>query len=240
MEVKNIYGCLELEENPARLKRTGSDGKIHYSSSPLIQLDLAIDTLSYWLFMHDIPLPVKGAVILASKNVDVRFPEGTPIHLVTEIPFLLKKELNGDASVTDQTLRWAAEAMRRQEERFHPYPLAPYFHVATEKLSDAPLCNQCAGRMLCGAANRKGICLSCGNRQWIPFVEKLVDYFLIRSSTLTIEQAQGYLGVSKSKAQGLLRFPLFTKHGKSVATWYQLNYSAVILDDEGKLIIPAF
>ncbi|MET3575179.1 nuclease-related domain-containing protein [Bhargavaea ullalensis] len=164
MEVKNIYGVLELEENPARLKRTGSDGKIHYFGSPLIQLNLAIDTLSYWLFMHDIPLPVKGAVFLASKNVDVRFPPRAPIHLATEIPSILKEELTGDDTVTSPTLRWAADVMRKQEDRFHPYPLARYFHVAAGHLFDDPLCNQCTGRIRCGEANRMGICLVCGTR----------------------------------------------------------------------------
>ncbi|WP_052455837.1 nuclease-related domain-containing protein [Bhargavaea cecembensis] len=238
LEVKNIYGVLELEENPARLKRTGSDGKIHYFGSPLIQLNLAIDTLSYWLFMHDISLPVKGAVILASKNLDVRFPTDVPVHLVTEIPSLLNKELTGNAAVTEQALRWTADVMKKQEERFFPYPLAPYFNVAAKSLSEDPLCNQCTGRILCDDTNRLGTCLSCGTRQWIPFIKKLVDYFLIRGSTLNIEQAQVYLGVSATKAKKLLRSPLFIKRGKSVAIYYQLNYSAVIFNEEGELIIP--
>ncbi|WP_179860951.1 hypothetical protein, partial [Bhargavaea cecembensis] len=75
-------------------------------------------------------------------------------------------------------------------------------------------------------------------RQWIPFIKKLVDYFLIRGSTLNIEQAQVYLGVSATKAKKLLRSPLFIKRGKSVAIYYQLNYSAVIFNEEGELIIP--
>ncbi|MET3575178.1 hypothetical protein [Bhargavaea ullalensis] len=55
---------------------------------------------------------------------------------------------------------------------------------------------------------------------------------------MTIEQAMDYLGVSATKAKTLLRSPLFIKRGKSVATYYVLNYAAVILDDEGSLVIP--
>lgn len=239
LEIKNIYGKLELMNQPARLKRTTGDGKVRIFDSPIIQLEHAIDALTYWLFMHDIQMPVKGAVFLASRNVEPLFPGGLPIHLVTELPSVLRKELSMPSTISAQTVEWIASALRRQEDTFHPYPVAEYFDIIHANIYTNSLCSDCFGLLLT-ETNRTGTCLKCGKRQWIPFIENLVDYFLIFGQSINNVECQEYLEVSRSKSTDLLSHPYFISFGRSNAVRYKLNFSMLRFNVDGKLLLPPF
>lgn len=237
LEIKNIYGTLELEEYPARLRRTTGNGKVHYFESPIVQLNHATDALNYWLAIQDIEIPVKGAVLLASRNVDAHFPVGSPVHLVTEIPSLIRRESAAPAVVDDAAIQWIAAVLRKQEEPFHPFPLEAHFNMSRGSIYTGHLCDNCSGKLI-SKTNRLGVCLSCGNRQWLPFLHTLVDLFLCSQRLINNSTCQELLGVGRSMAAKLLANEMFERHGNSKAALYGLNYSKLRISQEGELILP--
>ncbi|EMR07367.1 Nuclease-related domain protein [Bhargavaea cecembensis DSE10] len=238
IEVKNISGTLELEQQPALLKRTAQDGKVSYFQSPFIQLNLAVDTLTYWLLAQNIKIPVIGAVLLASKFAKPQFETGLPVHFIREIPDLLRKEMNNRPSMVDDAIvEWIASALRSQDEPYDQFPLGHHFNCSTEALYLEPLCTHCLGRLET-RTNRMGTCVKCEKRQWIPYLETLVDYFLIFRKTATLTECSKFLNIGRTKTTQLMKSPLFLRRGETNRTSFELNRSSVQISRDGKLILP--
>jgi hypothetical protein len=233
LEVKNIHGTLELESAPARLKRTAPDGVIQYFGCPYTQLTNASAVLSRLLGSQRIPLPVEGALILASKNSEPKFPRDHQAYFPGELPGLIHRANNGSKLVNNDDAIAIADFLRRLHAPFNPFPLASSRDLAV--LYHGSLCSFCDGHLRSGS-NRKTDCRKCGASQWMPYTENLIDYFLIWGDTLTSPQCEAYLGVKGTKAKSLLRSGPFIRHRASHKTYYTLDYSAVRLDSNGKLI----
>ncbi|MCW1928147.1 nuclease-related domain-containing protein [Bhargavaea beijingensis] len=238
IEVKNISGTLELERHPALLKRTAKDGKVSYFQSPFVQLNMAIDTVAYWLLAQNIEIPVKGAVFLASKYAEPHFEPGMPIHFIREIPDLFRNELkNHPPAIDEAAVEWIASALRYQEEPYDHFPLVQHFNHTQDNLHTEPLCTECLGRLETHT-KRMGTCMKCELRQWIPYTETLVDYFLIYCKKASLTECSNFINLGRSKTAELLKSPLFLRHGKTNNTVFELNRPNIRISREGKLIVP--
>lgn len=238
LEVKNISCTLELEQQPALLKRTAQDGKVSYFQSSFVQLNFAVDTLTYWLLTQNIQIPVVGAVCLASRYAVPRFEAGLPVHFIREIPDILHNELTDRPAIIDEAIvDWIASSLRSQEETYDPFPLARQFNYSPGDLFTEPLCGECLGR-LDTQTNLIGTCIKCKKRQWIPYLETLVDYFLIFGKTATLNECSKFLHLGRSKAAQLMKSPLFLRYGKTNRTSFELNRNNVRISRDGKLILP--
>ncbi|WP_197462201.1 nuclease-related domain-containing protein [Bhargavaea cecembensis] len=234
LEVKNIHGTLELESAPARLKRTAADGVIQYFGCPYTQLTNATAVLSRRLDSHRISLPVEGALILAAKNSEPKFPKGHQAYFPSELPGLIHRANNESKLVNNEDAIAIAAYLRRLHSPFNPFPLASSRELTG--LYHGSLCSLCDGHLRIGST-RKTDCRKCGASQWMPYTENLIDYFLIWGDTLTSRQCEAYLGVKGTKAKSLLRSGPFIRHLSSHRTYYTLDYSAVRLNSNGKLML---
>lgn len=238
LEVKNISGKLELVQQPALLKRTTRDGKSNYFQSPFVQLNTAVNTLNFWLLAQDIDIPVIGAVFLASKYAEPHFEKKMPVHFIREIPDVLHSEItNRPKLINEATVDWIATALRNEEIPYEQFPLCNHFDLAPVDLFTDSLCRKCLGRLET-STKRIGTCLKCNNRQWIPYTETMVDYFLIFNKTATLASCSKFLNLGRSKTAKIMKSPLFKRRGNTNRTSFELNRPNMKISPDGKLMIP--
>ena len=222
LEVKQIAGRLRFVSNPAALQKIENNLVTLTMGCPAAQFGDQRAGLETWLRMRSFHIPVHGSVVFTTNPIIEDIPRGLPIISLRELRMYIRDYLRGNPAFTIDELKRLIHAFESSRSRFLPYPLCSNYNIDHSKVPLGPRCN--CGQQLVKDTEKVWVCNRCNLRSKVSYRKVLLDWFLLRSKTITVSQCAALFGIHRQSAWRILNQLPLEKHGNGRQTFYEIDY----------------
>lgn len=223
-ESKQIAGRLRFVHNPAALQKLENDEVKLVMDCPATQFEDQRESLSLWLKMRGFQVPVGGSVVFTTNPI-IEGSHGLPIIGLRELRSFIRAAVATNPVLASDELQLLVKTIEKNRSRFIPYPLCERYRIDPYKLPWGPRC-RCGSRLI-KATERRWDCEGCTFQGKVSYGRILLDWFLLGSKTITVQQCAALFGIHRQSAWRLLnRFSLTKledKYGKHPL--YTIDYT---------------
>lgn len=196
LEVKNISGILEFNENPPQLISTKEDGCQYGYESPVSQLQRNCEFLREWFLHRGIQLPIYGAVVLAyPKQIVKTAPPRTKLLFPNMIPAYLKSIPQQGQKLAPETFNWLSAELLKSHQRYLPKPICETYKLRWSDFRTGVGCITC-GRLGMIKQPRTWVCPFCQATDPLAHQRALLEWYLIFKRTITNRECREFLNVN--------------------------------------------
>ncbi|MFJ7736255.1 nuclease-related domain-containing protein [Lysinibacillus sp. NPDC097287] len=233
LEIKNITGFIEIDEQFHQFNRTTAEGRVEGMSNPFHQIERHVELLSRRMKEEGIVVPIKYAVVSATKNA-ILSPSlhGRSIFHVTGLRLEVKKLLSQyrNPSVDPSNLEQFMKTLLAMH-----VPKKREIKLPVKDLITGVLCPDCKYKQQMYYSNNKWFCLCCGNRNLASMYSAMIDYRLLVSETITNKDFCAFFGVgSTNVAYKLLKHMKLVESGAKKNRTYRIpEFVGEIYESDG-------
>ncbi|WP_332648669.1 nuclease-related domain-containing protein [Lysinibacillus sp. 54212] len=209
IEIKNISGRLDFEDDKHQLIRSRQDGSVEGFTNPIDQVLRHVHYIKKLLDLWKVSLPVQYAIVISNPSTIIgRIPSGIPIFHASGLRSYLGRLFakHSTAVLSHEKVDQLAEVFLARLERIPPSPTT----VSKERLRKGVLCEVCHYQETMLYKYGTWCCPSCGVRNKKAVLQALDDYRLLIGERITNQEFRAFFGIeSMAIASKLLaRLPL--------------------------------
>ena len=224
LEVKNIIGELEFEENPSQLIQRKETGEIKKYPCPALQLNEYKHQLSQFFMDHNILVPIYGAIVFASRNSFVKTSTNKAIILNrNEVSPYLRQFQKHKPTLTMEEIENMKEVLLTNNTPFAKFPLTKHYSIQPEELIRGAECSKCG---FIGMHKRKRTwhCPACKTNNPYAYKNALTTYFLLYKDSITNKECREFLLLNnRHEANKILSKSNLIKQGNNKSTIYKMK-----------------
>lgn len=226
LEVKNFSGTLEFTGNPSQMIQRKDSGEINKYPCPAVQLNEYKYQLSQFFIDHNIPIPIYGAVVFASRKSFVKIStEKAEILYRNEVRPFLRKFQKLKPTLTEEDMEKIKDILLLKNTPFAYFPLSKHFSIQTKDIIRGVECNRC-GYLGMQKRNRTWYCPSCSKNDSSAYKKTITSYFLLCKDSITNKECREFLLLSnRHEAKRILANSNLIKTGNNKSTIYKIKYS---------------
>lgn len=143
LEVKNIIGELEFQENPSQLIQQKETGEIKKYLCPAHQLNEYKYQLSQFFIDHNMVVPIYGAVVFATRNSFVKNSTDKAIILSrNEVRPYLRQFQKHKPTLTMEEIENIKDILLMKNTPFAKFPLTKHYSIQPEELIRGVECSK--------------------------------------------------------------------------------------------------
>ncbi|WP_342528090.1 nuclease-related domain-containing protein [Chryseomicrobium sp. FSL W7-1435] len=223
LEIKNIRGNIEFQENPAHLIRT-YEGVQEKLDCPIHQLARNSKALEIISNNFEVKLPIYSAIVFSHSNAKIAsYPQSTKILYKNQIDFFIEK-LNSLPELCEKgQLQKIIRTFHALNKNFKELPLSSRYSFDATKLAKGMFCLECEDQLHINSNSRIFNCTVCGNEQHSIVSDTIISMFRIVSPQLKRSEIQEFLNYGcKDTILRALKKLQCTKSGSGKLTNYSL------------------
>lgn len=205
VEIKNIAGRVDYDEDKHQLIRTLVDGGIESFSDPFDQVRRHAQYFTRIFSQLKIPLPIECAIISSNPSTIIgNIPKHPPFFHASGLRFYINKLVsNYDSVLSDQEMdrfsKFLMTNLKRQE---------PKVDIPIEHLRKGVLCEICNFKIQMQYRRGTWCCPKCGVRNRAAIFRALDDYRLLINNRITNQEFRNFFGVDSVYTASKLLFRL--------------------------------
>ncbi|WP_391202952.1 nuclease-related domain-containing protein [Psychrobacillus sp. L4] len=224
LEVKNIIGELEFQENPSQLIQRKETGEIKKYPCPALQLNEYKYQLSQFFMDHNILVPIFGAVVFASRNSFVKTSTDKAIILNrNEVRPYLRQFQKHKPTLTMEEMEKMKDILLMKNTPFAKFPLTKHYSIQPEELIRGVECSKC-GFIGMLKLKRTWHCPACKTNDPYAYKNALTTYFLLYKDSITNKECREFLLLNnRYEAKHILSNSDLIKHGNNKCTIYKMK-----------------
>ena len=224
LEVKNIVGELEFQENPSQIIQRKENGEINKYPCPATQLNDYKYQLSQFLNDHNIPIPIDGAVIFASRKSFVSTSTNKArILYKNEIRPYLRKLQTQKQLLNIEEMEKLRRIILKKNDPFTFLPLTKYFSINPNELIKGVECPKCQFIGM-KKIKRTWECPKCKGKDQNAYQGALATYFLLYKDSITNKECRDFLKLNnRHEANRILTNSDLIKVGSTSSTFYRMK-----------------
>lgn len=224
LEVKNITGEIEFRDNPSQIVQRKDNGEINKYLCPATQLNGYKYQLSQFFIDHNIPIPIDGVVVFASRNSFVSVSTNkAKVLYKNEIRPYLRNLQTQKRIVNDENMEKIKNILLKKNTPFTYFPLTKHFSINSNELIrgvECPKCNYIGMQKI----KRTWHCPKCGKRDLYAHKRTLTTYFLLCKDSITNKECREFLKLNnRHEATRILANEDLIKIGIKKSTSYKMN-----------------
>lgn len=223
LEIKNIIGELEFNENPSQLIQTKRNGEINNYPSPVTQLNEYKFLLSKFFLKHSLSAPVIGAIVFASRNGFVKTSSNKATILYKNELHSYLRDLQGHSPtpiLTNSQIDLLKKLIMKENSSFSYFPLTKHFFIDANEIIRGVACPNC-GQIGMQKIKKKWYCPRCHLWDSKAHKDSLRTYFLLCNNYITNKACREFLQLnSRYEAKRILLNSDLIKIGDKKATKY--------------------
>ncbi|RUL47217.1 NERD domain-containing protein [Lysinibacillus antri] len=209
IDIKNISGRIDYDEDKHQLIRTNIDGSFDSFSSPFDQVIRHGQYFTRVFNQLKIPLPIECAIISSNPSTIIgNMPKHPLFFHVSGLRFYINKLVSNYDSVLsaqemDRISKFLMANLKRQE---------PKVEIPIEHLRKGVLCEICNFKVQMQYRRGTWCCSKCGVRNKKAIFQALDDYRLLINDRITNQEFRDFFGVHSvyTASKVLLRLGLPT------------------------------
>ncbi len=223
-ESKQIAGRLRFVQNPAALQKVENGEVTLVMDCPAAQFEDQRDSFTLWLATRGFRAPVDGSVVFTTNPV-IEGPPNLPIISLRELRGFIRSAVQAEPVLSSKDVRLLVNTIEKSRSRFIPYPLCGRYGIDPATIQWGPRCG--CGSRLVKSTERRWSCENCKFQGTPSYGHALLDWFLLRSETITVQQCSALFGIHRQSAWRLLgRMRLTKVEGKGGKhTLYRIDYT---------------
>lgn len=224
LEVKNIFGEIEILTNPALLVRTKPNGEINTFKSPIPQLEEYTHQLTQLLKRHKINLPVYGAVTFAFASSYIKkAPISTVILFTNEVRKFIREIKISNPILSEEELDKVKNWILYKNSEYNSFPLSEHYKINPLDIMTGVECPFC-GFIGMKKIVRNWACPKCRNFSKLAHEQTLKDYFLVYKSTINNQECRRFFHLQdKYNANRILKNAKLSATGQARNTEYRMS-----------------
>lgn len=224
LEIKNITGKLEFQENPSQLIQTRDSGEINNYPCPVIQLTEYKYLLSKFFSKHNFSIPVLGAIVFATRKSFVKTTSSkATILYINEIHSYLRNIQSHSPILSDPQIDLLKNLILKENSPFSYFPLTKHFFIAASDIIQGVACPNC-GHIGMQKIKKKWYCLQCHLKDSKAHKDSLRTYFLLCNNYITNKACREFLQLnSRYEAKRILINSNLIKIGEKKSTKYTMK-----------------
>lgn len=224
LEVKNIVGELAFQENPSQIIQRKENGEINKYPCPATQLNDYKYQLSQFFNDHNIPIPIDGAVIFASRKSFVSTSTNkAKILYKNEIrPYLRKIQIQKQL-LTAEEMERIRRIILKKNDPFTYFPLTKYFSINPNELIKGVQCPKCK---FIGMKKIKHTweCPKCKRKDQTAYRGAISTYLLLYKDSITNKECRDFLKLNnRHEANRILTNSDLIKVGNTRSAFYRMK-----------------
>ncbi|TQR18398.1 nuclease-related domain-containing protein [Psychrobacillus vulpis] len=223
LEVKNIIGELEFQENPSQLVQQKETGEVNKYACPAIQLNEYKYQLSQFFIDQNIPIQIYGAVVFAARNSFVKVTTNkAKILYRNEVRSFLRKFQHSNPTHTGEDIEKIKDVLLKKITPFNYFPLTKYFSINPNELVRGVECLTC-GFIGMYKVTRTWICPKCRKSDPIAYKHAIHTYFHLFKDSITNKECRDFLQLNnRHEANRILTNFHLNKTGSNKSTQYKM------------------
>lgn len=224
-EVKNISGTLEFTGNPSQIIQRKESGEINKYPCPAVQLNEYKYQLSQFFIDHNIPIPIYGAVVFASRKSFIKnSTDKAEILYRNEVRPFLRKFQKLKPTLTKEEMDKIKDILLIKNTPFVYFPLSKHFSIQSEDIIRGVECNRC-GYLGMQKRYRTWYCPSCSKNDSTAYKNTIASYFLLCKDSITNKECREFLLLNnRYEAKRILAKSNLIKTGNSKSTIYKIKH----------------
>lgn len=182
LEVKNISGRVDYEEEKHQFIRIRSNGVQDILMNPIDQLNRHEELLERLLLKMKCPLPIEKAIIMANPSTVIgSVPTSPPIFHASGLRTYVKKCMvrHKNMITSSQLERLAKYLLSNKKARKLD------LNISMDRIRKGVLCDNCSFQVVMKYQRGSWTCPKCGNRSKRAFLIALNDYRLLIDEKIT-------------------------------------------------------
>lgn len=223
LEIKNIRGHIEFQENPAQIIRT-YDGVEEKLDCPIHQIIRNTNALSNIVCKITTNLPVHAAVVFCNSSAHVSsYPKNAKILYKNQIDFYIENLNKSPEKVDRITFQKIVKRLNSLNNNYKQISLATRYSIDSMSLRQGIFCEICESNMYSLRNSSIFSCDSCNKTDKEIFTNSIIGLFGILGPELKRSQIQTHLSVRTRF--GIIRALTklnCTKSGSGKSTYYSL------------------
>ncbi|SES16860.1 nuclease-related domain-containing protein [Psychrobacillus sp. OK032] len=226
LEVKNFSGILEFTGNPSQIIQHKESGEINKYPCPAAQLNEYKYQLLQFFNDQNIPIPIYGAVVFASRKSFVKITsDKAEILYRNEVSPFLRKFQKLKPTLTEEDMEKIKDILLQKNTPFAYFPLSKHFSIQSEDIIRGVECNRC-GYLGMQKRNRTWYCPSCRKNDSSAYKNTITSYFLLCKDSITNKECRDFLLLSnRHEAKRILANSNLIKTGNNKSTIYKIKHS---------------
>ena len=216
LEIKNIAGRIDFDEEKHQLIRTREDGSLNGFRNPIDQVKRHQRMLHHFVGN----LPVEYAIVFAHpKTIIGRKPSGEAIFHGSGLEFHIRKLLaNYEPLISSEKLTNLKNELLDRHMIYEPK-----INIDRERVLRGVLCQHCDDRVKMQYRYGKFECPRCSWRSNEALLQAMVDYRYLIGEWITNQQFRSFVGVTSTDiAKRLLKGMGFHYEGDRKQRKYQI------------------
>lgn len=226
LEVKNISGRVDYEEEKHQFIRTRSNGSQDILINPIDQLLRHEELLERLLLKMKCPLPIEKAIIMANPSTVIgAVPKSPPTFHASGLRAFVKNCMMRHPSILtssqlDKLVKFFLSKVKSRKLDLN---------ISFERIRKGVLCDQCNYQVVMKYQRGGWACPSCGNRSKKALLMALNDYRLLIDEKVTNREFREFFHVpSSDAAQKILARLNLNPIGKNKGRYYIIPENIVI------------
>ena len=226
LEVKNISGTLEFTKNPSQMIQRKDSGEINKYPCPAVQLNEYKYQLSQFFIDHNIPIPIYGAVVFASRKSFVKIStDKAEILYRNEVRPFLRRFHTLKPTINEEDMEKIKDLLLLKNTPFVYFPLSKHFSIQSEDIIRGVECKRC-GYLGMKKISRTWFCPSCGKNDSSAHKFAITSYFLLCKDSITNNECREFLLLNnRYEAKRILANSNLIKTGDNKSTIYKIMNS---------------
>lgn len=223
LEIKNIRGEIEFQENPAHIIRT-FEGVQEKLACPIHQLTRNKRAIENILTNIESRLPIYSAIVFSHPNAKIAsFPQSTKILYKNQVDFYIEK-LNDLPELCDrEQFQKVVRSFNALNKNFKELPLCNRYSFDPNKLIKGIFCLECEQQLQTMKNDRMFSCTVCQKVGLSILNDTIISMFRIVGSQLKRKEIQEFLGYGcRDTILRALTKLNCTKSGSGKSTYYSL------------------
>lgn len=197
VEIKNISGRVEIDEEKHQMIVTRTDGTMKSYGNPIDQIRRHSEHLRLLLNKMKVPLPIEGALVFSNPatiigNVPKNFPIFHSSGLRHFVQRLLKKY---PEKLSENQLNQLSNALLAKLKHKEVRPTIDF-----SRIKKGVLCEVCDFNFVMNYIGGTWQCMSCGARDKRAILQGLHDYRALISNKITNKEFRQFFGVESMDA----------------------------------------
>lgn len=193
IEIKNISGILEIEENKNQFARKNLDGTINSFSNPIDQVERHARFIRRSLRRWGLYLPIETSVIVAKNSSIIGDIPGTVsiFHrsgLQSKLNGLLQKY--SKVSMSDEQYK---SFQMKLIDMYHQKKWRP--NLNNKNIRKGVLCKNCDYKIIMTFKHGAFLCPQCKTKSKDAFVQAIYDYKYLYSDWVSNSELRYFLGI---------------------------------------------
>lgn len=223
LEIKNIRGYIEFQDNPAQIIRT-YEGVKEKLNCPIHQLDRNKKALEHLILPINQVLPIYSAIVFCHSTAQISsYPKTTKILYKNQVDFFLEKLNTLPEKCTKQEFQKLIRVIKSANNNFKKIPLSLRYSIDVSKLMTGIYCKECEGHMTPLSSSFSFQCSLCKQKDSNALTDSIIGLFGIVNGDLSRQEMRHYLNLqSRERISTALARLDCVKNGFAKAIRYSL------------------